>query len=117
MLRTIFVLPQAMPGKDCSRVWLVPNFPAERSRPHLIKHWFPLLPCCAFAGCIAIFSDISYSVPHPSGDGNLELLSGISGFCKPGEVILPETMYHTMFLSLLFCDPLVTTRAAADGAG
>ncbi|CBN79954.1 pleiotropic drug resistance transporter [Ectocarpus siliculosus] len=32
------------------------------------------------------FSDVSYSVPHPSGDGNLELLSGISGFCKPGEM-------------------------------
>eukprot|EP00903_Cladosiphon_okamuranus_P018818 g17309.t1 len=32
------------------------------------------------------FSDMSYSVPHPSGDGNLELLSGISGFCKPGEM-------------------------------
>ncbi|CAM9850438.1 unnamed protein product, partial [Ectocarpus sp. 8 AP-2014] len=30
--------------------------------------------------------DVSYSVPHPSGDGNLELLSGISGFCKPGEM-------------------------------
>lgn len=30
--------------------------------------------------------DMSYSVPHPSGDGQLELLSGISGFCKPGEV-------------------------------
>ncbi|CAM9674100.1 unnamed protein product, partial [Scytosiphon promiscuus] len=32
------------------------------------------------------FSDVSYSVPHPSGDGNLELLSGISGFCEPGEM-------------------------------
>ncbi|CAM9128278.1 unnamed protein product [Scytosiphon promiscuus] len=32
------------------------------------------------------FSDVSYSVPHPSGDGSLELLSGISGFCKPGEM-------------------------------
>eukprot|EP00752_Nemacystus_decipiens_P004290 g3919.t1 len=32
------------------------------------------------------FSNMSYSVPHPSGDGNLELLSGISGFCKPGEM-------------------------------
>ncbi|CAB1108061.1 ABC [Ectocarpus sp. CCAP 1310/34] len=32
------------------------------------------------------FSEVSYSVPHPSGDGNLELLSGISGFCKPGEM-------------------------------
>ncbi|CAM9975163.1 unnamed protein product [Scytosiphon promiscuus] len=32
------------------------------------------------------FSDVSYSVPHPSGDGTLDLLSGISGFCKPGEM-------------------------------
>ena len=29
--------------------------------------------------------DVSYSVKHPSGDGQLELLSKISGFCKPGE--------------------------------
>ncbi|CAM9737972.1 unnamed protein product [Ascophyllum nodosum] len=32
------------------------------------------------------FKDMSYSVPHPSGDGNLELLTGISGFCKPGQM-------------------------------
>lgn len=31
---------------------------------------------------------MSYNVPHPSGDGELTLLSGISGFCKPGEVCL-----------------------------
>lgn len=41
---------------------------------------------------VAASSDMSYSVPHPSGDGNLELLSGISGFCKPGEVTLTEAL-------------------------
>eukprot|EP00904_Undaria_pinnatifida_P014208 jgi/Undpi1/9918/HiC_scaffold_28.g12372.m1 len=40
----------------------------------------------AFEPVTLTFSDMSYSVPHPSGDGNLELLSGISGFCKPGEM-------------------------------
>lgn len=32
------------------------------------------------------YRDVSYSVPHPSGDGDLTLLTDISGFCKPGEV-------------------------------
>ncbi|CBJ30625.1 conserved unknown protein [Ectocarpus siliculosus] len=29
---------------------------------------------------------MSYSVPHPSGEGELTLLDEISGFCKPGEM-------------------------------
>ncbi|CAM9519315.1 unnamed protein product, partial [Laminaria digitata] len=40
----------------------------------------------AFDPVTLTFSDMSYSVPHPSGDGSLELLTGISGFCKPGEM-------------------------------
>ncbi|CAN0257954.1 unnamed protein product, partial [Scytosiphon promiscuus] len=30
--------------------------------------------------------DMSYGVPHPSGEGELTLLNKISGFCKPGEM-------------------------------
>ncbi|CAM9753538.1 unnamed protein product [Chrysoparadoxa australica] len=48
---------------------------------HIIVH--------SFLGgrCIPVnftFSDIHYSVPHPSGDGKLELLNGLSGYCLPG---------------------------------
>ncbi|CAM9164398.1 unnamed protein product [Ectocarpus sp. 13 AM-2016] len=32
------------------------------------------------------FRDMSYSVPHPSGEGELTLLNEISGFCKPHEM-------------------------------
>ncbi|CAN0245027.1 unnamed protein product, partial [Scytosiphon promiscuus] len=45
--------------------------------------------------------EVSYSVPHPSGDGQLELLSKISGFCKPGEVwLFKGAVGHASFLDV-----------------
>ena len=62
-------------GASITRVgWSHSNYPCS--------HRALVVVLLSSGGC----SDMSYSVPHPSGDGNLELLSGISGFCKPGEV-------------------------------
>jgi ATP-binding cassette, subfamily G (WHITE), member 2, SNQ2 len=51
----------------------------------------------------------NYSVPHPSGDGQLELLKDINGFAKPGTMTAlmgssgaGKLYWHHMF-TLLAC--------------
>ncbi|KAG5183352.1 ABC-2 type transporter-domain-containing protein [Tribonema minus] len=38
----------------------------------------------AFTPVTLAFKDVRYSVPHPSGEGSLELLKNVSGHAKPG---------------------------------
>lgn len=68
----------------------------------------PTLACAFYRKNKLHFSNMSYSVPHPSGDGQLELLTNISGFCKPGQVCWQSMHCHTssarLFVRLIDLD-------------
>ena len=70
--------------------WLLPRVHHLPKRPPSSNQIHALTCRIICSRAVMISSNMSYSVPHPSGDGNLELLSGISGFCKPGEVSLSQ---------------------------